>query len=152
MRACEVVRLTLDDIDWSGAVVTVSGNGGRCDPLPLPHEVGEALAAYLLKGRPVCATRHLFVTVNAPRRALTVSAIGSVVHCAFARAGIKPPARGAAHLFRHSLASGMLRNGATLEEIGQILRHNSPDSTRIYAKVDIEGLRPLAPVWPGGAS
>lgn len=153
LRACEVVRLTLDDIDWSNAVMTVAGKGGRHDFLPLPHEVGAALAAYLRDGRPGCATRRLFVRRHAPVRGFrSSSAIVNIVRDAFARAGVERPGRGACHLLRHSLATGMLRNGASLEEIGQILRHRSPDSTRIYAKVDLDALRTLAPAWPGGAS
>ena len=153
LRACEVVHLTLDDIDWGNAEMTVTGKGGRHDVLPLPHEVGEALAAYLRGGRPTCATRRLFVGRYAPVRGFQSSAaVGHIVRRALARAGIERPGRGAAHLLRHSLATRMLRNGASLEEIGQILRHQSPDSTRIYAKVDLDALRPLAPVWPGGAS
>lgn len=153
LRACEVVRLTLDDIDWCNAEMTVTGKGGRHDVLPLPHEVGEALAAYLQGGRPTCATRRLFVGRYAPVRGFQSScAVVNIVRYALARAGIERPGRGAAHLLRHSLATKMLRNGASLEEIGQILRHQSPDSTRIYAKVDLDALRPLAPAWPGGAS
>ena len=153
LRACEVVRLTLDDINWSNAEITVVGKGGRRDVLPLPHEVGEALVAYLQAGRPTCTTRRLFVGRYAPMRGFQSScAVVHIVRYALARAGIERPGRGAAHLFRHSLATKMLRNGASLEEIGQILRHQSPDSTRIYAKVDLDALRPLAPVWPGGAT
>ena len=153
LRACEVVRLTLDDIDWSNAVITASGKGGRRDALPLPHDVGEALVAYLRDGRPSCTTRRLFVGRHAPLRGFRSSAaVVHIVRRASTRAGIDRPGRGAAHRLRHSLATTMLRNGASLEEIGQILRHQSPDSTRIYAKVDLDALRPLAPAWPGGAS
>ena len=153
LRACEVVRLTLDDIDWCNAEITVTGKGGRRDVLPLPHELGEALAAYLQGGRPTCATRRLFVGRYAPIRGFQSScAVVHIVRYALARAGIERPGRGAAHLLRHSLATKMLRNGASLEEIGQILRHQSPDSTRVYAKVDLDALRPLAPAWPGGAA
>lgn len=153
LRACEVVRLTLDDIDWSNALITVSGKGGRHDDLPLPDEVGEALVVYLQDGRPTCTTRRVFVGRRAPLRGFqSSSAVVHIVRHALARAGIERPGRGAAHLLRHSLATRMLRNGASLEEIGQILRHQSPDSTRIYAKVDLDALRPLAPAWPGGAA
>ena len=152
LRACEVVRLTLDDIDWGNAGIAVVGKGGRHDVLPLPHEVGEALAAYLQAGRPACAARRLFVRRHAPLHGLHASTVTAIVRQAFARAGIERPGRGAAHLLRHSLATRMLRHGASLEEIGQILRHQSPDSTRIYAKVDLDALRPLAPAWPGGAA
>lgn len=153
VRACEVVRLTLDDIDWGNGEIAVVGKGSRHDVLPLPHEVGEALVAYLQTGRPSCATRRLFVGRYAPVHGFRSSAaVGHIVRRALAHAGIERPGRGAAHLLRHSLATRMLRNGASLEEIGQILRHQSPDSTRIYAKVDLDALRPLAPAWPGGAA
>ena len=152
LRACEVVRLTLDDIDWGNAGIAVAGKGGRHDVLPLPHEVGEALAAYLQAGRPACAARRLFVRRHAPLHGLHASTVTAIVRQAFARAGIERPGRGSAHLLRHSLATRMLRHGASLEEIGQILRHQSPDSTRVYAKVDLDALRPLAPAWPGGAA
>ncbi len=153
LRACEVVRLTLDDIDWSNAEISVVGKGSRRDVLPLPHEVGEGLAAYLQAGRPSCATRRVFVGRYAPVHGFQSSAaVGHIVRRALAQAGIERPGRGAAHLFRHALATRMLRNGASLEEIGQILRHQHPDSTRIYAKIDLDALRPLAPAWPGGAA
>ena len=154
LRACEVVRLMLDDVDWVRGIVTICGKGDRHDVLPLPCEVGQAIAAYLQDGRPAAsATRRVFVGKTAPHRGFASStAIGSIVRRAIARAGIKRPARGAAHLLRHALARGMLHNGASLEDIGRILRHDSPDSTRIYAKVDIEALRSLAPAWPGEAS
>ena len=120
--------------------------------LPLPHQVGAALAAYLRSGRPSCLTRRVFVRRYAPVDGFQSSAaIGHIVRRSLARAGVERSGRGAAHLLRHSLATRMLRNGASLEEIGQILRHRSPDSTRIYAKVDLNSLRPMAPTWPGGA-
>ena len=110
LRACEVVRLSLDDIDWSKAVITVSGKGGRRDDLPLSHEVGEALVVYLQDGRPSCGTRRLFVGRYAPLRGFQSStAVMHIVRNAFARAGVERPGRGAAHLLRHSLATRMLR-------------------------------------------
>ena len=153
LRAGEVVRLTLDDVDWTKGNVAVSGKNDRRDLLPMPCEVGEAVADYLQHGRPVaCKTRRLFVGTMAPHRGFASSAaIGGIVRRAMTRAGITCSA-GAAHRLRHSLATAMLRNGASLEEIGRILRHAHPDSTRIYAKVDVEALRSLAPAWPGGAS
>ena len=154
LRACEVLRLTLDDVDWTKGIVAISGKNDRRDLLPLPCEVGQAVAAYLLDGRPVaCTTRRLFVGMLAPHRGFaSSSAVGSIVRRAMARAGIKRSSRGAAHVLRHTLATGMLRNGASLEDIGQLLRHNHPDCARIYSKVDIEALHNLAPPWPGGAS
>ena len=151
LRAGEVVALTLDDLDWGQGVVTVTGKGQRREPLPLPCEVGEALAAYLQDCRPLCGTRRLFVRIRAPHRGFTtLAAICNVLWRALARAGIELPFRGA-HLLRHTLATGMLCNGASLEDIGQILRHRHPETTQNYAKLDLEALRSLAPCWPGDA-
>ena len=152
LRGGEVAAMTLDDLDWDAGVVTVSGKGQRRHPLPLPREVGEALVAYLRDGRPPCPTRRVFVRIHAPHVGFAGPiAITNVVHRALARAGIDPPFKGS-HLLRHSLATAMLRHGASLEEIGQLLRHVTPETTQIYAKVDLEALRALAPAWPGGAS
>ena len=152
LRGGEVATLTLEDIDWDNGLVTLSGKGKRREALPLPEEVGSALAAYLRDGRPPCGTRRVFVRAVAPYRGFsTTMAICDIVRRALARAGIDAPLKGA-HLLRRSLACGMLRNGASLEEIGQILRHRRPETTQIYAKVDLEALRALAPAWPGGAS
>ncbi len=151
LRAGEVVALTLDDLNWDKGIVTVPGKGQRREPLPLPHEVGEALVGYLQDGRPPCNTRCLFVRISAPHRGFSgAAAICDVVRRALARAGIDPPFKGS-HLLRHSLATEMLRCGASLEDIGQILRHRHPETTQIYAKVDLESLRALAQPWPGGA-
>ena len=152
LRGGEVAAMTLDDLDRDASVVTVSGKGRRRHALPLPREVGEALVAYLRSGRPRCPTRRVFVRIHAPHVGFAGPiAITNVVHRALARAGIDPPFRGS-HLLRHSLATAMLRHGASLEEIGQLLRHVAPETTQIYAKVDLEALRALAPAWPGGAS
>ena len=152
LRAGEVAAMMLDDLDWDCGVVNVSGKGRRREALPLPREVGEALVAYLRDARPQCLTRRVFVRIHAPHVGFAGPvAIIDVVHRALARAGIDPPFKGA-HLLRHSLATAMLRHGASLEEIGQILRHAAPETTQIYAKVDLEALRGLAPSWPGGAS
>ena len=152
LRGGEVATLTLEDIDWDKGVVTLSGKGQRREALPLPEGVGRALAAYLRDGRPSCATRRVFVRAIAPYRGFSSTmAICDIVRRALARAGIEAPLKGA-HLLRRSLACGMLKNGASLEEIGQILRHRHPETTQIYAKVDLEALRTLAPAWPGGAS
>ena len=151
LRACEVVRLTLDDIDWSNGKITVAGKGGRHDVLPLPHQVGRS-AGRVSAGRStdLCDTTCVCAPL-CPCKRVSVIGRGWAYRSQGVRAGIERSGRGAAHLLRHSLATGMLRNGASLEEIGQILRHRSPDSTRIYAKVDLDALRPLAPTWPGGA-
>ena len=152
LRAGEVTALTLDDFDWHEGIVTVPGKGQRREPLPLPHEVGEALVAYLQDGRPSCATRRLFIRSRAPHQGFrSAVAICCIVRRALARAGIDSAFKGA-HLLRHSLATGMLRNGASLEDIGQVLRHRHPETTQIYAKVALEALRSLAPVWPGGVA
>ena len=152
LRANEVATMTLDDLDWNKGVVSVSGKSHRREPLPLLQDVGEALVAYVRDGRPSCSTRRLFVRIQAPHRGFSdSSAIRDIVRRAFARAGIDSPFKGS-HVLRHSLATGMLRNGASLEDIGQILRHRHPETTQIYAKLDSDALRTLAPVWIGGAS
>ena len=152
LRACEIIRLTLDDIDWDRAQLRVHGKGGRQSLLPLPADVGAAIAAYLEHGRPACADRHLFLRSVAPIRALMEGSdgVGTIVRHALNRAKVDAPHRGS-HQFRHALAVRMLQRGASLPEIGQVLRHRSPQSTSIYAKVDLEALRTLVMAWPGGA-
>jgi len=149
LRAGEVVALTLDDIDWEAGELTVRGKGGREDRLPIPPDVGEAMATYLRQGRPRhCSTRRFFVRRRAPLRGFASSvAVCTIVRRALARAGIASPRKGA-HLLRHSLATEMLRKGASLAEIGEILRHRLVDTTSIYAKVDLVALRALAHPWP----
>jgi site-specific recombinase XerD len=150
LRACEVVAMTLDDIDWEGAHLTVRGKGGQRVQMPLSAEVGQAIAAYLRKGRPRCTSRRLFIREHAPRVGFANScAVSTLVQRALADAGVDSPHTGA-YVFRHSLATEMLRQGASLGEIGQLLRHAHPDTTQIYAKVDVCALRPLALRWPGG--
>lgn len=152
LRACEIIRLTLDDIDWDQAQLRIHGKGGRQSLLPLPADVGVAIAAYLQHGRPACEDRHVFLRSMAPIRALLDGSdgVGSIVNYALARANVDAPHRGS-HQFRHALAAHMLRQGASLPEIGQVLRHRSPQTTSIYAKVDLEALRTLVMVWPGSA-
>ncbi|MGB6488193.1 MAG: tyrosine-type recombinase/integrase, partial [Steroidobacteraceae bacterium] len=151
LRAGEVVALTLDHIDWQGGVLTIRGKGGQWAQMPLPQDVGEAIVDYLEHGRPLSADRHLFVSVHAPRRGLRgATSISVIASRALARAGITHP-RAAAHIFRHALATEMLQHGASLSEIGRLLRHRHPDTTRIYAKVHLTALRDLAMPWPGGA-
>lgn len=150
LRACEVVAMTLDDIDWKAGHLTVRGKGGQRAQMPLSTEVGRAIAAYLKKGRPRCASRRLFIREHAPRVGFANSAaISTLVQRALADAGVDSPHTGA-YVFRHSLATEMLKHGASLGEIGQLLRHAHPDTTQIYAKVDVCALRPLALRWPGG--
>jgi site-specific recombinase XerD len=151
LRAGEVARLTLDDIDWRAGQLMIQGKGHRMDRLPLPQDAGQALAAYLQRGRPICSSRHIFIQRNAPHEPLAgPSSICNVVRAALTRAQIRSRHQGA-HLLRHSLATTMLRNGASIAQIGQVLRHQLPQTTEIYAKVDLNALRSLALPWPGGA-
>lgn len=150
LRSSEVVSMTLDDIDWESGVIKVCGKSHRYDRLPLPKDVGEALAKYLCQGRPRCSTRRVFVRMRAPLRGLMGrGAIYSVVQRAFDRAGLNPSHKGP-HTLRHSLATNMLHKGATFSEIGEILRHRDIDTTQIYAKVDLVALHKIAGPWPGG--
>ena len=150
LRSGEVASLTLDDINWDEGIITVGGKGGHKDQLPLPQEVGQAIANYLYNGRPSCSTRHVFVRLRAPLRGFfNGAAVGTIVCRALNRAGLHPALKGA-HLLRHSLATRLLREGASLTEIGELLRHRNLYTTQIYAKVDETALRRLAPPWPGG--
>jgi len=149
LRAGEVARLSLDDIDWRAGEIMVHGKGGRQDRLPLPDDVGAAIVAYLRRGRPRADTRIVFLRVIAPAAGLNPSAITWVVTSACDR--IEIPHLGA-HRFRHGLACEMLRGGASLTEIGQVLRHGVVGTTAIYAKVDFVALTPLALPWPGTRS
>ncbi len=153
LRGGEVAALTLEDFDWDAGTLSVLGKGQRREILPLPWEVGEAVTHYLRNGRPAgCPTRRVFVRAKAPHRGFaSTAAICDIVRRALKRAQLDPTFKGA-HLLRHSLATGMLRNGATLEDIGQILRHRHPETTLIYAKLDLESLRTVAAPWPGGAA
>jgi integrase/recombinase XerD len=151
LRSGEVAFLELDDIDWDAGQVNVRGKRGQRTALPLPMDVGQAIAAYLRHGRPPSIGRRVFLRGKAPIRGfLSQCAVGSIVRHAIQRAGIQAPTTGA-HQFRHALATQMLRRGASLTEIGEILRHRSPQTTTIYAKVDLKALRTLALPWPGGA-
>lgn len=150
LRAGEVVAMTLDDIDWEAGLITIHGKGARHDQLPIPQDVGEALTTYLRHGRPPCDTRRVFIRARAPHRGfLSSAAISDIVRKALTRAGLDPIRKGA-HLLRHSLATKMLRHGACLAEIGQILRHSTQNTTEIYTKVDLAALSALAQPWPGG--
>jgi len=151
LRAGEVAALTLDDIGWRAGEITVRGKGSRCERLPLPADVGEAIAGYLRDGRPEPfeAARQVFLRASAPHRGLASAGVTAAVCSAGQRAGIGPVH---AHRLRHSAATGMLSAGAPLAEIGQVLRHRRLLSTAIYAKADIRALRALARPWPGGAA
>ena len=152
LRSNEVAALALDDVDWTAGCLRVRGKGRHDGLLPLPPDVGEAIAAYLQDGRPISDDRHLFLRSRAPIRAFRNSAVAvaSIVKHALERAGIDAPHEGA-HQFRHALAVSLLRQGASLPEIGELLRHRSPQVTTVYARVDLIALRALAPAWPGGA-
>jgi site-specific recombinase XerD len=150
LRSGEVAFLELEDIDWKAGCLSVHGKSGRRTQLPLPKDVGEAIVAYLRHGRPRCTSRRVFLRARAPVRGfLTQCAVGTIVRHALLRAGIEAPTTGA-HQFRHGLATQMLRQGASLAQIGELLGHKSPETTKIYTKVDLEALRTLALPWPGG--
>lgn len=154
LRAGEIVALELDDIHWRSAELVVHGKNQMVEHMPLLYDVGEALAMYLRDDRGASASRRVFLRMWAPRVGLTgPAAVGHIVRLAFARAGFRPACRGAAHLFRHGLATTMIRHGASMAEIAEVLRHRSQDSTAIYAKVSFEALRGVARAWPstGGA-
>ncbi len=145
LRAAEVAALDLDDVDWRSGQLTVRGKGRRDAHLPLPHDVGRAVAAYLQRGRPRASTRSLFVRSHAPHTRIRPGAVSHVAQTALRRAGI---AAGGSHLLRHTAATELLRGGASLPEIAHVLRHRHVDTTAIYAKVDVRSLASLARAWP----
>ncbi len=150
LRSSEVAFLALDDIDWNTGTLSVRGKSGLRNTLPLPREVGKTIAAYLRDGRPPSTSRRVFLRAKAPIRGFRgASGVGSIVRHSLKRAGINAPTYGA-HQFRHGLATEMLRQGASLGEIGDVLGHRHPQTTKIYTKVDLEALRTLALPWPGG--
>jgi site-specific recombinase XerD len=150
LRAGEVAGLTLDAIDWRAGELVVSGKGNRAERLPLPADVGEALVAYLRRGRPASAMgRAVFIRAKAPHRALSSTGVSQIVADAARRAGLGLVH---AHRLRHTAATEMLRAGGSLAEIGQVLRHRRAQTTAIYAKVDEPALRALARTWPGGVA
>jgi len=147
LRASEVLALELGDLRWREAEIIVRGKGLVRDRLPLVADVGEALSLYL-RDRPPGSSRRVFLCRRAPHRGFGhPSTVSTIVMRALARAGLAPPTRGA-HLLRHSLATAMVRRGASLAEIGQVLRHRSPNTTEIYAKLDFDALRDVAMPWP----
>jgi integrase/recombinase XerD len=154
LRAPEVIAMQLDDIDWRSGEIIVRGKGNRHDRVPLPPDVGEALADYIKSDRKT-ALRALFVTERAPHRPFkNGQLLNNILRDAFARTGLKPPAPYVgSHILRHSLATNLVQRGASLEEIGDMLRHRSRASTMLYAKLNIDGLRSIAQPWPvdGGA-
>jgi site-specific recombinase XerD len=148
LRGAEVAALRLDDVDWHRGEILVRGKGSRIERLPLPVEVGQALADYLTGGRPRCSCPTVFVTARAPYRPLAATSIRATMYRACQQAGLP---RLGAHRLRHTLATDMLRAGASLVEVGQVLRHRSQLSTTVYAKVDHEALRTLTHPWPEAA-
>jgi site-specific recombinase XerD len=150
LRSSEIVALTLESIDWESGSIAVASKGNQATSLPMPVEVGEAIADYLRHGRPPSSSRALFLRACAPIRGLGAQqTIATIVSAAIERAGIETRHRGS-HQFRHALASDLLRHGATLNEIGSVLRHRHTKTTHLYAKVDFAALRPLSLPWPGG--
>jgi site-specific recombinase XerD len=149
LRAGEAAALTLEDIDWRTGEITVHGKGRRDERLPLPADVGEAIAGYLTRGRPVTGRREVFLRAVAPAGPLSRGGISFIVRRACRRAGV---AEVGAHRLRHTAACEMAAAGAPLTEIGQVLRHQSLDSTANYARVGVAELRKLARPWPGGAA
>lgn len=150
LRASEVAFLELDDIDWNTGRLTVRSKGAQRLELPLTAELGKAIVAYLCHGRPLSTSRRVFLRAKAPVRGFRgACGVGSIVRHSLKRAGIHAPTTGA-HQFRHGLATEMLRQGASLSEIGELLGHRHPQTTKIYTKVDLKALRTLALPWPGG--
>jgi site-specific recombinase XerD len=147
LRASEAAVLTLEDIDWRAGEITVHGKGRRDERLPLPADVGQAIAAYLTRGRPVTGCREVFLRAVAPAGPLGRGGISCIVRRACRRAGIPPIG---AHRLRHTTACQMADAGVPLTEIGQVLRHNSMASTANYARISIIELRKLAQPWPSG--
>ena len=151
LRASEVAQLRFADIDWRSGSIAVCGKGRRQESLPLPQEVGDAILLYLNKGRPPLRVPELFISALAPFRPLTRAAVTHIVRSALRRAGIKAPINGA-HVLRHSAATSMLRQGASLAGVGAVLRHRDPMTTAHYAKVDFDLLLEIAQPWPGVSS
>jgi site-specific recombinase XerD len=148
LRAGDIVALRMGDVDWREASVRVTGKSRTEIKLPITQEVGDALLEYVNMGRPPAETEHVFVRMLAPWRSLAVSSISALVSRAMSRARVDFPCRGA-HVLRHSAATEMLRQGATLDQIGAVLRHQYLDTTGIYAKVDVNRLTEITLPWPG---
>lgn len=149
LRAGEVAGMRLDDIDWRTGQVAIRGKGDRVEPLPLPLDVGEAVVAWLRRGRPHGDCRYVFTRMRAPMGGLSTAGISQVVARACDRAGL-PRVR--AHRLRHSAATQMLHAGASLAEVGQVLRHTRVSTTSVYANADQRGLSAVVRPWPGGAA
>jgi site-specific recombinase XerD len=149
LRAPEVIAIQLDDIDWRAGELLVRGKGQLHDRVPLPPDVGEALAGYVRYDR-ISTSRSLFVTLRAPNGPfIGGQVVNAILKDAFAATGVKPPSPYVgSHVLRHSLATNMVRKGASLAEVSDVLRHRSRSSTMIYAKLDTDGLRSIARPWP----
>jgi integrase/recombinase XerD len=145
LRACEVAALQLDDVDWTTGEIAIRGKGRSLARLPMPVDVGEALVAYLRRASRSKATRAAFVRCRAPYDAVTPSAIIAIATRALRAGGVQS---GGAHRLRHTAATQMLRRGASMTEVAQVLRHRHVDTTAIYAKVDRDSLRTIARAWP----
>ncbi len=147
LRASDVAELRFPDIDWRNGTILLCGKARRQALLPLPQEVGDAILRYLERGRPPLAVPEVFVTFRAPLRPLTRAAVTQIVRSALRRCAIRAPINGA-HVLRHSAATAMLRQGATLAGVGAVLRHRCASTTAIYAKVDFDLLSGIAQPWP----
>jgi site-specific recombinase XerD len=147
LRASDVAGLMFADLDWETATICVCGKGRRATRLPLPQDVGDAILEYLRGGRPSFPTDRIFLRGQPPLGPITSATVSSLVRRALRTAGVETPCRGA-HVLRHSAAVAMLREGASLEKLRLILRHRDPETTMLYAKVDIDVLRTIAQPWP----
>jgi len=147
LRAGDIGCVTFDDIDWRNATVAVAGKSRRQERLPLPQDVGDAILDYIHHGRPAMRHPQVFLTARAPHRPVNNGTVSQIANAAIVRAGVDSPNHGA-HVFRHSAATAMLRQGARLASIGAVLRHRLPDTTLQYAKVDLASLAEVAMPWP----
>jgi site-specific recombinase XerD len=149
LRPTEVIAIQIDDIYWRDGEILIRGKGQRHDRMPLPRDVGEVLTEYIRRDRKT-TSRALFVTERAPHKPFRdAQVLNEILKEAFVKTGLKPPSRYVgAYVLRHSLAMKLMKRGASLLEVGDVLRHRSRPTTMIYAKVDIEGLRSLAQPWP----
>jgi len=152
LRAQDVVLLCFDDIDWAnGRLALRPGKSRRARTLPLPHDVGQAVVAYVQSGRPQSVSRQVFVRSRPPFRSLTSAAVWAIVRQAFTRAGIIVPPGVASHIFRHTIASQMVNHGASFKDVADVLGHQSIQTTGIYAKLELDALAAVALPWGGGA-
>lgn len=146
LRSIEVCNLNLDDINWDNAEITIRGKGEEAR-FPIFQELGKALVAYLKKGRPICESKKFFIRLKQPLQGFTTSCVRLILRSALKQAGLNPKIKGA-HLLRHSFAMQLLEQGATLEQIGMILRHKDIRTTAIYARANFDKLRTIVHPWP----